>query len=102
MQTGLQQIVSDSLVLTRFFLVPRIVRSALGAVLQFYVVMIVIWAVLSWTDHSRGFLNDLYKVLDTVVSPYVDIFKRFIPPVGGVDFSPMVAVLVLQLVFRLL
>jgi YggT family protein len=32
----------------------------------------------------------------------VRIFKRFIPPLGGMDFSPLVALVVLQIVARFL
>jgi YggT family protein len=38
-----------------------------------------------------GFLRD-------VCEPYLSIFRRFIPPIGPIDISPIVAVLVLQLV----
>jgi len=34
---------------------------------------------------------------------YLDLFRRFIPPIGGmVDISPIAALLVLQLVGRLI
>ena len=42
-------------------------------------------------DAVLGFLRD-------VSEPYLRIFRRFIPPLGPIDFSPIVAVLVLQLV----
>ena len=38
-----------------------------------------------------GFLRD-------VSEPYLGIFRRFIPPIGPIDISPIVAILVLQLV----
>ena len=38
-----------------------------------------------------GFLRD-------VCEPYLSIFRRFIPPIGPLDISPIVAVLVLQIV----
>ncbi len=42
-----------------------------------------------------GFLRD-------VCEPYLSIFRRFIPPIGPVDISPIVAVLVLQIVGQLI
>jgi YggT family protein len=44
-----------------------------------------------WSSAVLGFLRD-------VSEPYLSIFRRFIPPIGPVDISPIVAVLVLQLV----
>jgi YggT family protein len=41
-----------------------------------------------FTDAVLGFLRD-------VSDPYLRIFRRFIPPIGPVDLSPMVAIIVL-------
>ncbi len=43
-----------------------------------------------WSSAVLGFLRD-------VCEPYLGIFRRFIPPIGPVDISPIVAVLVLQI-----
>jgi uncharacterized protein YggT (Ycf19 family) len=45
----------------------------------------------SWLDTVLGFLRD-------VSEPYLRIFRRFIPPLGPIDLSPIVAILVLQIV----
>jgi len=44
-----------------------------------------------WSSALLGFLRD-------VCEPYLRIFRRFIPQLGPFDFSPIVAVLVLQIV----
>jgi len=44
-----------------------------------------------WSSAALGFLRD-------VTEPYLSIFRRFIPPLGPIDISPIVAVLVLQIV----
>jgi uncharacterized protein YggT (Ycf19 family) len=41
-----------------------------------------------------GFLRD-------VCEPYLSIFRRFIPPLGPLDLSPVIAIFLLQLVGRL-
>jgi uncharacterized protein YggT (Ycf19 family) len=41
-------------------------------------------------DAFSGFLHD-------VTEPYLRIFRRVIPPLGPIDLSPMVGILVLQL-----
>jgi YggT family protein len=35
--------------------------------------------------------------LRDVTEPYLRIFRRFIPPLGPLDLSPIVAILVLQI-----
>ena len=44
-----------------------------------------------WSSAVLGFLRD-------VTEPYLGLFRRFIPPIGPVDVSPIVAILVLQIV----
>ena len=43
------------------------------------------------TDRLLGFLRD-------VVEPFLRIFRRFAPRLGGLDFSPMLAIISLYLV----
>ena len=45
-----------------------------------------------------GLLQDIAAVLDSVCGPWLNLFRRFIPPMGGIDFSPVVAIIALQLV----
>ena len=48
-----------------------------------------------------GLLQDIPSVLDSVCGPWLNLFGRIIPPMGGIDFSPVVAIIALQLVQRL-
>jgi YggT family protein len=43
------------------------------------------------TDAILGFLRD-------VCEPYLRIFRRVLPSFGGIDFSPIIAIIVLELV----
>ena len=50
-----------------------------------------------------GILADIYQVLGKVCDPYLNLFRKIIPPIGGmVDVTPIVALLVLQFGVRLL
>ena len=44
-----------------------------------------------WTSAVLGFLRD-------VCEPYLSVFRRFIPPLGPIDFSPVIAIILLQIV----
>ena len=44
-----------------------------------------------WSDAILTFLRD-------VCEPYLGIFRRFIPPLGPIDLSPVVGIFVLQIV----
>ena len=65
-------------------------------VIGFYLILIVVYVLMSWF-RPRGFLFEVFHVVGTVVEPYISLFRRFIPPVGQVDFSPVAAILVLQI-----
>jgi uncharacterized protein YggT (Ycf19 family) len=43
------------------------------------------------TDAILGFLRD-------ITEPYLRLFRRFLPSFGGFDFSPILAILTLQIV----
>lgn len=69
-------------------------------VVSFYEILIFVYVIMSWF-RPTGVLFDLYKVLGTLCEPYIGIFRRIVPIVGGgIDFSPMVALLVLQLLIQ--
>ncbi len=44
-----------------------------------------------WSDAVLSFLRD-------VSEPYLRIFRKFIPPIGMLDLSPIVAIIVLYVV----
>lgn len=75
--------------------------------MNFYEWLVIIWCFMSWFPLREGSLMyDVAVVIDRIVSPYMNLFRRFIPPLGGMDFSPIVGLFVLsfgeRLIFRLL
>lgn len=71
---------------------------AINNLISLYILLIVIWCLLSWfPGGSQSALGDF---LNRLVYPYLSVFERIIPPLGGVSFSPVVAVFVLWLVQR--
>ena len=69
---------------------------------EFYEILVVVWCILSWIPFSPdGLLGDVATVIDRIVHPSVGVFQRFIPPVGGLDFSPVIALVVLSFIERL-
>ncbi len=67
-----------------------------------YEVLIVVWCLMSWIPmRGGGLLDDIRGAIGILVEPYLGLFRRFIPPLGGVDFSPVVAILALGIIERL-
>lgn len=79
------------------------VLRVITSLLDFYEWLIIAWCLLSWFPMREGSLvADIATVINRLVAPYMALFRRFIPPLGGVDFSPVVAILVLSFVERAL
>ncbi len=80
------------------------IGSLLRALLQFYSGLIVIYVLLSWIPSNEGIVAELHSVLATICEPYVGLFRRVLPMAmvggAGLDFSPLVALVVLQLIGR--
>ena len=81
--------------------------NLISALVNFYEWLVIIWCFMSWFPLREGSLMyDVAVVIDRIVSPYMNLFRRFIPPLGGMDFSPIVGLFVLscgaRLIFRLL
>jgi len=59
--------------------------------------LVLLWCLLSWFPNVRWY-EQPFKTLDQIVQPIVAPFRRIIPPISNIDLSPMIAIIVLQLV----
>ncbi|MEO1144216.1 MAG: YggT family protein [Cyanobacteria bacterium J06638_22] len=74
--------------------------QSLAAFLQIYFVLIIIRVLLSWFP-TIDWYNQPFNALSQLVDPYLNLFRRIIPPIGGLDLSPILAIFALQLVSQL-
>ena len=67
-----------------------------SAVIQLFVFLIVARAIGSFfiRDWSSGIARFLWDVTEPVLAPV----RRLLPPFGGIDFSPLVVIILLQVV----
>lgn len=56
--------------------------------------LLIVYAVLSWVPNASSMLQDL---IGRLAEPLVRPLRRFIPLVGGVDLSPLAAIVLLQI-----
>ena len=77
------------------------IRSLIVGLANAYTTIIFIYVIMSWIPHTTVVIGDIYRILGKICDPYLNLFKRLIPPIGGmVDITPIIALLVLQLVVR--
>lgn len=83
------------------------VANLVSTLLSAYALLIFVYVILSWVlvAGGSGIVYDLYRMLGTVCEPYLGLFRRILPPVavggGGLDFTPLIGLIVLQILARL-
>ncbi len=61
-----------------------------------YILLILAYILTSWFRIGYGSpLARVQQFLRDTCEPYLRLFRRFIPPIGPLDVSPMIAILVL-------
>ncbi len=64
--------------------------------IQIYNVLLIIRVLLTWFP-TISWYDQPFAALSQITDPYLNLFRSIIPPLGGMDFSPLLALLVLQL-----
>jgi YggT family protein len=83
------------------------IADYVGAVFEVYLIILLVYVLTNlmfslgvrppysrYTDAILGFLRD-------VAEPYLRLFRRLLPPIGMIDFTPMIAIIVLGVVWRI-
>ena len=82
--------------------------SILDMLLQLVVYIIIAQVILSWLvafnviNTQSGFVRSLLTGLDRLTGPLFRPIRRLLPDFGGIDFSPIVVLLAIQIVRKLL
>ncbi len=65
---------------------------------------IILSAIISWLfafdviNRRNRFVNQAADLLDRITAPLLEPFRRIIPPLGGIDISPIVVLLLINFV----
>jgi YggT family protein len=79
------------------------VADYVAALFFVYLVLIFIRVLMTWIPRMpyNRYLRATVTFVEEVTDPYLNLFRRFIPPLGGggfaLDLSPIVAIIVLFL-----
>ncbi len=77
-------------------LLPLLVKTLLTFIM-IYNGLLLVRILLSWFP-SINWFDPPFSILSQITDPYLNIFRNIIPPLGGLDFSPMLALLLLYVV----
>lgn len=71
--------------------------TTLATFVQIYGALLIIRVLLTWFPNINWY-NQPFSALSQITDPYLNVFRSIIPPLGGMDFSPMLAIILLQVV----
>ena len=80
-------------------IVPVLVLAVAGIlklIVWIFIFALIMSAIMSWFGNQYG--NPVVPLLETLTTPILSPIRRFIPPISGIDLSPLVAILALQAV----
>ncbi|MGG3999034.1 YggT family protein [Anoxybacillus kestanbolensis] len=70
------------------------IANVVVTIIQVYSYAIIAYILMSWFPNARE--TKIGQFLANICEPYLEPFRRFIPPIGMIDISPIVALLVLR------
>ena len=82
----------------------EIIPTILNVLLQtigIYSTLLIIRVLLSWFP-NLDWSNPILLNLSAITDPYLNFFRGIIPPIGGLDLSPILAFVLLNIVESLL
>jgi len=75
--------------------------QVLRQTLEIYSLILIIRVLLSWFP-NLDWSNPVLSSISSITDPYLNAFRGIIPPIGGLDISPILAFVVLNLMQSLL
>jgi uncharacterized protein YggT (Ycf19 family) len=79
------------------------IQDFVNVFISVYILVILVYIITSWIRLPYSpTLNRIQRFLFDVCDPYLRIFRRIVPPLGPLDLSPMLAVIVLIVARELL
>ena len=79
----------------------ELLTESLANFINIYLLLIFVRILLSWFQTAE-WAQKVMSLVSPVTDPYLNIFRSFIPPLGGIDLSPILAIIVLNIVASLL
>ncbi|MGF1481108.1 MAG: YggT family protein [Cyanophyceae cyanobacterium] len=79
----------------------ELLTQSLANFINIYLLLIFVRILLSWFQTAEWAYKAM-ALVSPITDPYLNIFRSFIPPLGGLDLSPILAIIVLNVVASLL
>src|SRR5699024_11595578 len=71
-----------------------IISLSLQNIVMLYSFALIIYILMSWFPGARE--SSFGEMLGAITEPYLNIFRQLIPPIGGIDITPIIAIIALR------
>lgn len=81
-----------------------LIITLLGGFLEIYKLIVLVAVVVSWLlafnviNYHNNFVRSAVRILDTLTEPVFRQMRRIIPPIGGLDLSPILIFVIIWIV----
>lgn len=75
-------------------LLQLVILRLITLTLWFYTIALIVYVVLSWIAQTH--YSPVAALLADIVNPVLRPVRRFIPPIGGLDLSPLLIIILIQ------
>ncbi len=76
-----------------------VLAQMIGLLANLLIILIFVWVIVSWILAPY---HPIREALDRIVEPMLAPIRRVIPSIGMLDLSPMILMILIELVSRLL
>lgn len=70
--------------------------SILNTMFNVYIYLIIAQVLMSWIPHDAS--HPVFRFISDITEPVLAPFRRIIPAVAGIDFSPLIALMAVEVV----
>jgi YggT family protein len=76
----------------------EILADLISGAITLFSFLLIAYILMSWVPSIRE--GKFGQLLGKIVEPYLSFFRQFIPPLGMIDISPIVAIFALRFISR--
>ncbi len=73
--------------------------SLINSLANLFILVIIIQSILTFVMSPY---HPVRRTLDSIVEPFLNPIRRILPPIAGLDFSPVVLIIIIQILSNLL
>jgi YggT family protein len=74
------------------------IAQLIGTIAQLYVFVLIGRVIISWVNADP--MNPIVRFLVVATEPLLAWIRRIVPPIAGIDFSPLIAILIVQILIQ--